>query len=243
MGRRQAVTDDCRKPPLCSCKKPANGLLENTLAIVSGAVFCGVIFLDNMCPFYILKGFERGRQGISVKIRLDEIKEKGVTLSTEEPAEEYPALKAMQDAGECVFLSPVKTQLTVAKEFDHVRARGEIGTSVRMSCSRCLAEYDSAVHSSFTIFYTRASAVGQDEEVELAEEDLVSATYAGDEIDVAPEIAEQVIMEIPIKPLCREECRGLCGVCGADLNLAECGCDRGAAGFKFGALRDFKAEK
>jgi uncharacterized protein len=89
----------------------------------------------------------------------------------------------------------------------------------------------------------RAAEIAQDEEVELAEEELVSATYEGNEIDFTAEVAAQIIMAIPIKPLCRENCRGLCPTCGADLNIAECACDRNEAGFKFSALKNLKIEK
>ncbi len=179
-----------------------------------------------------------------LKIRIDEIREQGLTLSAQEQIADYPALLAVEKAGECQFLAPLEISLTVIREFDHIRASGEVGTAVRLACSRCLAVYDAAISSAFTIFYTKASAaLQQDEEVELAEQDLVSATYAGDEIDFAPEIAEQVALEIPFKPLCKEDCKGLCAVCGVDLNAVACGCDKQEVSLKFNALQGFKVDR
>ncbi len=175
-----------------------------------------------------------------MKIRIDELKDKTVTLSAEEPLDGYPNLMAMQEAGECLFLAPLKVCLKIAKEFDHIRVGGSVETSLNLKCARCLTEYRMDIESPFNIFYMRAEGIAQDEDVELAEEDLISTTYEGDEIDFTAEISEQVILAIPFKPLCREDCRGLCSVCGTDLNETECTCSRDNMNFKFSALKNLK---
>jgi uncharacterized protein len=175
-----------------------------------------------------------------VKIRIDDLKNKTVELSDEEPLEWYPTLLALQEAGECLFLAPLRIHLIIAREFDHIRVNGRVETSLRLDCARCLAEFRLNINSPFTIFYMRAAGLPQDEDVELAENDLISSTYEGDEIDFSSEIAEQVILEIPFKPLCREDCRGLCPNCGVELNVAKCSCGRNDANFKLSALKDLK---
>ncbi|WP_088534284.1 DUF177 domain-containing protein [Geobacter sp. DSM 9736] len=178
-----------------------------------------------------------------MKVHVEEIKDKPKVFSVEEPVEDYPILLSSQDAGECRFVEPLKLWLTVTREFDHIRVNGRVETRVLLDCSRCLAGFEAPVVSNFTVFYSREADVPQDEEVELAEADLVSATYRGDVIDLNPEIAEQVMMEIPLKPLCNEECQGLCNKCGADLNKVECGCDRSDLNFKMSVLKSFKVNK
>jgi uncharacterized protein len=179
-----------------------------------------------------------------VKIRVDEIKDKTIDLSTVEKVADYPELLAFQESGGCTFLEPLRVQLTVAREYDHIRAHGRVATTVRLGCSRCLAEYETEIDSLFTVFYMpAASGILQDEEVELTEQDLVSATFEGDEIDFAREISEQFLTEIPLKPLCCEECKGLCPVCGADLNETDCGCNDESFSLKFGALKNLRIEK
>lgn len=179
-----------------------------------------------------------------MKIRVDEIKDKVIDLSAVDEVAAFPELAALQESGECVFLGPLRVQLNVVREYDHIRAHGRVATTVRLGCSRCLSEYDAEIDAPFTVFYLRAVAgASQDEEVELTEEDLISATYAGDEIDFAREISAQVLTEIPFKPLCREDCRGLCPVCGADLNDTECGCKDESSSFTFGGLKNLKIEK
>ena len=179
-----------------------------------------------------------------MKIRVDDIKDVAVHLKAEEGVESFASLAAMQKAGECEFVAPVSIDIAVSREYDHFRAHGRARTRVRLACSRCLASYEAEIDSGFTVFYSKSAPGLQDEEeIELAEEDLVSVTFDGDEIDFSPEIEEQVMMEIPFKPLCREECAGLCQRCGADLNQSECGCDRGDFNIKFSVLKNFKAER
>ena len=178
-----------------------------------------------------------------MKVRVDVIKDKLLNLSAVEDVTDYPSLAALHDEGDCTFIEPLRIELTVVKEYDHVRAEGKVETRTRLSCSRCLTDYEAVIASPFTIFYIPGSDAAQDEEVELAEQDLISVAYSGDEIDFTNEIAEQVLMEIPLKPLCKEECKGLCIICGTDLNLADCGCSRAPANLTFSALQNLKIEK
>lgn len=175
-----------------------------------------------------------------MKIRVEGLSDKPLHLAAREPAADFPALAELQEKGDCSFLEPLQLDFTAAREFDHIRVHGRIETKVRYKCSRCLAEYDAALCAEFTIFYTKTAKAPLEEEIALKEEDLLSASYEGDTIDFTNEVEEQVLMEIPLKPLCREECKGLCGTCGADLNNGECECARNAAGFTFSALKDFK---
>ena len=178
-----------------------------------------------------------------MKIRVNDIKDKWQELAAEEPLGNYPTLVDVQNAGECKFLGPLSVHLSVIREFDHIRVHGEVGASVRLSCSRCLNDYPAEVASVFNIFYTEASELPQDEEVELSEEDTAAIFYSGEEIDFTNEIAEQFLMELPYKPLCREHCQGLCPVCGADLNAASCSCGDQKVSFTFSGLKDYKAKK
>jgi uncharacterized protein len=178
-----------------------------------------------------------------MKIRVEGLTETPLELSAKEPVSDYPALSELQDSGECDFLAPLELRIGARKEFDHVRVHGHVETRVMLSCSRCLIRYESALVSDFTIFYSKSSEFPVEEEVALTEEDLVSASYEGECIDLSSEIEEQVLLEIPFKPLCSDECKGICPECGADLNSEECGCTPSATGFKFSSLKDFKVKR
>jgi uncharacterized protein len=178
-----------------------------------------------------------------LRIRVEDINDKPVRIRVEESVDDFPALAELSAAGECEFTAPLIIELTAFKEYDHIRVEGTIETSVRMNCSRCLEEFEKDVETSFTLFYNKATGAPIDEETELREEDLHSVFYEGDYIDFTGELEEQIIMEIPYKPLCKDECKGLCGMCGANLNDGDCGCKPEPSSFKFGALKDFKVNK
>ena len=177
-----------------------------------------------------------------MKLRIEELRDKPFVYRADEAVESYPELAALQESGEVVFTAPLAVSLRVSREYDHIRAEGSCDTIMALTCSRCLCDFKEPLHSEFTLFFRPDEGDAEEEEVELADHDLVSISYEGDEIDFAPCISEQVIMEIPYKPLCGQECRGLCTVCGANLNSTECGCDRQPASLTFGALKNFRVK-
>lgn len=175
-----------------------------------------------------------------MKIRVTDIADREKVLQAEEPVSAYSALVEAQDAGECEFTAPVTLSLALVREFGYVRVNGSVSTSVNLSCSRCLTGFVKDIESRFTAYYTKSAELKSEEEVELSEEDLISVTYSGDEIDFTDEIAEQVLLELPYKPLCSDECLGLCTTCGADLNVGSCSCGSSAVKFAFSPLQGFK---
>lgn len=176
--------------------------------------------------------------------RVNDIGDKVRRMSSNEPVTNFPSLVELQEEGGCRFLTPLDLEFTAVREYDHIRVDGRVDLDVNLSCSRCLASFDTHVGSSFTIFYTKSSdAVHPDEEVELGEKELASAVYDGDEIDVTGEVAEHVLIELPLKPLCREECKGLCTQCGVDLNSGSCGCKKQTGSLAFSALKNLKLDR
>jgi uncharacterized protein len=107
--------------------------------------------------------------------------------------------------------------------------------TVRAECHRCLAPFEMPVDTAFTVVVNRGEAPAP---VEGEEEDVVSIPLAGHAtFDLFPRLREALILEMPIKLLCREECRGVCVKCGANLNAGECGCDGGTGDPRWGALK------
>lgn len=184
------------------------------------------------------------KRGPVVKIAVDHILDKPLTLDFEKPVEFFPLLAEMQNDRFCNFTGPIKGELSVLREFDHLRVNGRLTAPVAFSCSRCLLDYDSLIDSNFTIFFRKdVSEYIEEDEVELGEKDLISSSYSGDEIDLTHEIEEQIAMEIPLKPLCKGSCKGLCHVCGVDLNQSQCSCSNETINLKFSALKNFKVSK
>ncbi len=178
-----------------------------------------------------------------MKIRVADITEKEKILESSEQASVYPTLMQAQEAGECTFLKPIDVTLSIVKEYGYIRVKGKVQTTMGLSCSRCISEFPLDIASNFTIYFTKSSGQLEEDEVELSEEDLLSVTYNGDEIDLDNEIAEQVLLELPYKPLCREECLGLCPICGVDKNNTSCECLNNQATMAFSSLRGLKVKQ
>jgi uncharacterized protein len=129
-----------------------------------------------------------------------------------------------------------------------VRAKFQVPLSGQ--CKRCLEplQLDEGVELIRT-YVPRSKAPGgsehQGEESEGSiDPGLVDEEgYAGKEIDLAPAVREQVLLQVPSSPLCREGCLGLCPRCGKNLNDGGCGCDRAAMDPRWAALKGIRLEK
>src|SRR5436305_6795303 len=126
---------------------------------------------------------------------------------------------------------------------EEVRLRGEIRTEIEIACDRCLAAVRVPLEVEFdTAFIPREKVAGETENVELLTEDMGLAAYEGDAVDLDELVREQILLALPSRRLCREECKGLCPKCGADLNAAECSCERGEIDPRWSALVGLKNE-
>ena len=112
-------------------------------------------------------------------------------------------------------------------EDESVHVRGRLSARLAMQCGRCLEAFVLPVEQDLDLFYLRrhAEAEGEEEdEVELADRDMVVAYYQGDRLDLGDVVREQCFLSLPLKPLCREDCRGRCVSCGRNRNLESCAC-------------------
>ncbi len=111
--------------------------------------------------------------------------------------------------------------------------------SGELECSRCLAAYPFREDETFSlVLYPRRPASG--DEVELARDDLDALFYEEPLIELAPIAQERVHVALPMKPLCRPDCKGLCAECGKDLNQGPCACAHESVDPRWEALRGLK---
>ena len=123
-----------------------------------------------------------------------------------------------------------------------IRLRGEIKARISAPCDRCLSEVAITAEIPFDLFYAPADAASDEVgERELRERDLDFGVYENDQIDLDELVLEQMELSLPSRVLCREECRGLCPQCGADLNVEQCEC-KAQIDPRWRALAEFKAE-
>ena len=186
-----------------------------------------------------------GRERLKrLQLRVDDIKEQGLLLNYCEPSESFPALDELQQSGEVRFDGPVVVSGRVQRIAGLVEVEGEVRVEARMACGRCLEDLSLPLDARFCLTFSRELPEIVDEEdgaeVELSAEEMGLIPFSGDEIDLREAIQEQVVMALPLRPLCRTECRGLCPQCGADLNRETCSCEAPVFNNRFGTLRELK---
>ncbi|MBO2519426.1 YceD family protein [Limnochorda sp.] len=142
---------------------------------------------------------------------------------------------------------PVHIEGRATSTGDGVLVEGRITVPVTLLCSRCLSPYPAEVEAHFQEkFVPRTRRRHRDEEeggvpegVEaVADEDDQVEFFENNRIDLGPLIREQLMMAVPMKGLCREECRGLCPICGQDLNQGTCQCQVEETDPRLAVLRD-----
>lgn len=137
----------------------------------------------------------------------------------------------------------VQAEIDLTAESENVFARGTVRGWMEVACSRCVEAtriaLDEHVHASFL---PRAGIPVEDDdaEVEATEDDLDVYPYDDEEVDLEPLLREQLVLAIPYAPLCTPDCKGLCTVCGIDLNRETCTCDRHIVDPRLAALKDLK---
>ena len=98
------------------------------------------------------------------------------------------------------------------------------------------------IDAPFDVLFLPAEAMGGDGEQEVKDDDLNVSFYKDDVIDLGDVMREQFYLALPMKPLCREDCHGLCVVCGTNLNRETCSCKRVWEDPRLGPLRDLRAK-
>jgi uncharacterized protein len=126
--------------------------------------------------------------------------------------------------------------LFIEKDEADALVRGHIAATVPQVCGRCLERFPLHVEAEVDARVVPRPAAK--EEIELASDDLELDFYAEDLLNVAQLVETETTLELPMKPLCREGCRGLCPVCGGNRNLVACQCDVKAPHPRFAVLKD-----
>ena len=120
---------------------------------------------------------------------------------------------------------PVLGAFDVEKTGEKVTVRGSVAATARLECVRCLAAFDRPLQASLQVFAERAGS-GRPRDEEALERDEYMRFHDGRQLDLRGDAREALLLELPMVPHCREDCRGLCPRCGADLNAGPCGCPR-----------------
>lgn len=154
---------------------------------------------------------------------------------------ELPVGLAAIDREPLLALSPLRLAGEISRiEGGYVLA-ARLAYDGQLECSRCLTAYPFREDQEFSLaLYPRPRPQQPGADVELERADLDTQYFDQPVIELSPIAEERVQMALPMKPLCRPDCRGLCATCGQDLNLGACACARETVDPRWEALRALK---
>jgi len=123
---------------------------------------------------------------------------------------------------------------------DDIRLVGNFDTRVEVTCARCLEAVEIPVARSFDLLYRPMVAEKGSDEVAIHEADTEIGYYADDSMELEDSLREQVLLAVPIKSLCRYDCKGLCPTCGVNRNQQGCDCNQASPDPRWGALGELR---
>jgi uncharacterized protein len=153
---------------------------------------------------------------------------------------EYAAGELQFRHDDAFLAKPVTTDFTLTHQGLELQVRGTVTTEIRYQCARCLKEFARPLGVGYDLLYLPQRDWKEDEEIELKYEDMEVGFYDGIRLDVDLMTLEQIELAMPMKFVCREDCRGLCPVCGADRNEATCQCKVEPSDSRLAVLQNFR---
>ena len=144
---------------------------------------------------------------------------------------------------ELILKEEVQVMTKVRKMNEKILVKGNIKTCMELECSRCLEHFPFSIDEDFQIVFEPFSSDIKEEELELEKEDLDIGFYKEGIIDLTEVVREQILLAIPMIPICNETCKGLCPYCGQNLNHNKCSCVRESIDPRWAKLQNVISKK
>jgi len=123
-----------------------------------------------------------------------------------------------------------------------IRVNGELSTQLDMACARCLEPVVENVKRAFDLLYRPLGVDAGREEMSVTGAEAEISYYQGEGLLLEDVIREQVLLAVPLKAICREDCKGLCPHCGTNLNSGTCSCAEPAEDPRWSALKEIRGK-
>jgi uncharacterized protein len=121
-----------------------------------------------------------------------------------------------------------------------IRVVGGFEGKVELRCARCLEPVPTTVHEAFDLLYRPLKPGKQGDEISITEAETEIGFYRGNGLELADVIKEQVLLSLPVKSVCKEDCKGLCPQCGQNLNQGSCDCTQERSDPRWSALEGLR---
>ncbi len=171
-----------------------------------------------------------------MEIRLNQIKEEPF-----EWQETQTIATESLDRPELVGLGEITWQGKVAAIENGFLFQARLEYKQTLSCDRCLTPFDHAVERKVELRIVPRGSESVADELDLTEKDLTLLFVVEETLDTTPLLMEQLQLNIPMRALCREDCEGLCPVCGTNRNVEDCACADSKLDTRWEALNSLKS--
>ncbi|PWT93262.1 MAG: hypothetical protein C5B55_04900 [Blastocatellia bacterium] len=135
---------------------------------------------------------------------------------------------------------PVSVIGRVKRSGAEVLIDGKVDTVIEVDCDRCLKVIEMPVDAQFSVEYLSKHDYEAGQAAEIGEDEMGVSVFEGDSIDVDEIVREQILLFVPARAICTENCKGICSACGTDLNVNDCGCVTEEVDPRWAALKNFK---
>ena len=179
-----------------------------------------------------------------MNLRVEEVPEEGREIILDDLDEDEA--RAFIERGREVdlkLLASPRGFVRVSRYGEKVYLEGVVEDRVGTVCSRCLESFELPLSVRFESMLAPVPKGTVEMDVELSSEDLETAVYYGSNIDVAGILLEQLVVNLPIKLLCSDACKGLCPRCGVNRNTETCDCVDGEVDPRLAILKKLKVDE
>ncbi|MGA2416627.1 MAG: DUF177 domain-containing protein [Candidatus Sulfotelmatobacter sp.] len=153
--------------------------------------------------------------------------------------EDYRQVAPIETSGRADLVEEHHGKHKIIKD---IRIKGELATRLESSCARCLEPITQDVQRDFDLLYRpQGSDAGRDE-ISVTEAEAEISYYEGEGIALDDVVREQVLLAVPLKVTCRDDCKGLCPHCGSNLNQEHCACDVAVEEPRWAALKEIRGK-
>jgi len=153
--------------------------------------------------------------------------------------EDLKQVEALHTAGRAQLVAEQHGKHQIVKD---IRLDGKLATRVELACARCLEPVVQDVTHKFDLLYRPQGADAGKEELSVTAAEAEVSYYQGEGLLLEEVLQEQILLALPLKAICRDDCRGLCPHCGKNLNLEQCGCSEPLEDPRWSALKDIRSK-
>src|SRR6266496_6115530 len=163
-----------------------------------------------------------------------------LTESTGRFAHTYEPGELLLNDEQVVLAEPPTISGQISRSGGRIIVEGEVAGLVQVECDRCLVPLPLSVETPFRLEYVTKEEYQTLPAAGLEEKDLALSVFDGEVLDLDEIAREQLLLAVPFQSLCKDACKGLCFVCGADKNMISCDCKAPESNSRWTGLQDLR---